>query len=144
MLLLPADEIEEFILQPERRNAELIPDERLRIAGQHIEHCGRVLSHKLRAGQESDIRVQLCRRIIIVSRSEVHIAPDAVFLPPHDESNLAVRFQPDKTVDDMAARLLQHFRPDDIIFLIEARLELDEHSHLLTVFRRLCQCRDNR
>ena len=73
----------------------------------------------------------------------MHIAPDAVFLPPHDKGDLAVRFQSDKTVDDMAARLLQHFRPDDIIFLIEARLELDEHSHLLTVFRRLCQRRDD-
>ena len=44
----------------------------------------------------------------------------------------------------MAAGLLQHLRPDDIVFLVETRLQLHQDGDLLAVLRRLGEGRDDR
>ena len=42
-----------------------------------------------------------------------------------------MRLQVDEAVDDVDAGLLQPVRPDDVVALVEARLQLDEHGDLL-------------
>jgi hypothetical protein len=45
-----------------------------------------------------------------------------------------VRLQPDESVDDVGARLLEHAGPLDVGLLVEARLQLDERDDLLSGF----------
>ena len=96
------------------------------------------------AGQDTAVCIQLCRRIIIISGTQMHITTDSVFLTPHDQRNLAVCLEAMQSIDHMAACLFEHLRPVDIIFLVKARLQLDEHRNLLAVLRRLRECCDNR
>ena len=44
----------------------------------------------------------------------------------------------------MAAGLLEHLCPDNIILLVKARLQFNQYRDLLAVIRRLRECLDNR
>jgi hypothetical protein len=48
-----------------------------------------------------------------------------------------VGLEPNGSVDDVHAGLLELARPDDVVLLVEARLDLDEDQHLLAGFCRL-------
>ena len=74
----------------------------------------------------------------------MHIPANAVGLAPHDQRKLRVRLQRRRTIRDMHAETLQAARPADVVRLVEARLELDEHRDLLTTLRRFDQCIDDR
>ena len=74
----------------------------------------------------------------------MHITADAILLPANHKRDLAVGFQAYQTIDDMAACFLQHLRPDDIVLLIEAGLQLYKDGNLLAVFCRLRQSRYDR
>ena len=72
------------------------------------------------------------------------IPADAVFLSSDHKRDLTVSLQTDQPVNDMAACLLQLFRPLDIVFLVEAGLQLDKRGYLLPVLRCLRQSRNDR
>ena len=63
---------------------------------------------------------------------------------PHDEAQLAVGLQVDEAVDDVDAGRLQAGRPLDVVALVEPRLQLDEHRHLLAGLGGLDQQVDQR
>ena len=44
----------------------------------------------------------------------------------------------------MTSRLLQLFRPDNIVLLVKPGLQLDQHGYLLAVLRGLRERSDNR
>ena len=67
------------------------------------------------------------------------ISADAVFLLAHNERDLAVCFQPDQSVNDMAACFLELLRPDNIVFLVKTGFQLNENRHLLAILGGLCQ-----
>ena len=72
------------------------------------------------------------------------VTADAVLLAADDKRNLGMRLQSDQTVNNMAARLLQHSCPDNVVLFIKPCLQLDQNRHLLAVVGRLCQCRNDR
>ena len=72
------------------------------------------------------------------------VAADAVGLLAHDQAQLAVRLQVDQAVDDVDAGRFEPGRPGDVVALVEARLELDQHRDLLAGFRRLLEQVDER
>ena len=74
----------------------------------------------------------------------MQVAADAVLLAAHDERDLAVRLEAGEAVDDVAAGLFQLARPVDVVLLVKARLELDEHRDLLAVFGGADQRGDDR
>ncbi len=53
-------------------------------------------------------------------------------------------FRFDQPVDDVDARRLEAVRPDDVVALVEARLELDEHRDLLSLLGGLDEQVDQR
>ena len=63
----------------------------------------------------------------------MHVAPYSVFLPPYHKRDLTVGLQAYQSIDHMAARLLQHSGPDDVVLLVKAGLQLHQHRHLLAV-----------
>ncbi len=71
-------------------------------------------------------------------------ARDAVVVPPDDHRDLAMGLQTDQTVDDMHSRLLELLRPDDVVLLVEARLQLHKRRDLLAVLGGGDQCSHDR
>ena len=72
------------------------------------------------------------------------ITPDSVLLTSHHHRDLAVRLQADKAVNDMAAGLLEHLRPLDIVLLVKTGLQLDKRRDLLSVLGGIRKRRDDR
>ena len=73
----------------------------------------------------------------------MHISADAVLLPAHHQSDLAVGLKPQKAIDHMTSGLLKHFCPDNIVLLVKTGLQLHQYGDLLAVLRCLGQSRDN-
>ena len=96
------------------------------------------------AGEETEVRVDLRGRAVVVAGADVRVAPDAVGLAAHDQAQLAVRLQVLDAVDDVDAGFLQPRRPLDVVALVEARLQLDQHRDLLAGVGRLDQHVDER
>ena len=65
------------------------------------------------------------------------VPPNLVVFLPDDEADLAVRLQLFHAVDDVHAGVFQALRPLDVAALVESRLQLDEHRHLLAALGRL-------
>ena len=66
-----------------------------------------------------------------------HLAAD-------DERRLGVRLERRRAERHVHAGVLELSRPRDVVRLVEARLELDDHRHLLAALRRLDERRDDR
>ena len=69
----------------------------------------------------------------------MHITADTVIFAPDHHQCLAVDFEPRDAVNDVCSRLCKFTGPDDIVFFIETRLELDQNRNLFAVPRRLDQ-----
>jgi len=61
----------------------------------------------------------------------VAVPTHAVGLVAHDKGRLRVHLEAHQAIDDVHAGRLQRLGPLDVGPLIEARLQLDEHRHLL-------------
>ena len=61
------------------------------------------------------------------------VPPQPVLLPAHHQQNLAMGFQPRQPVNHMAPRFLQLKGPVNVVLLVEPRLKLHQHRHLLAV-----------
>ena len=122
------------------RVARMLPGE----PGQRVEELRGVLAELGPAGQEAEVGVDARRRRVVVAGPEVDVPPDLVLLPPDDEGDLRVRLQPHDAVDDVDARLLERLGPDDVVLLVEARLQLHEDGDLLAVLGRADERRDDR
>ena len=133
----------EAVAHPQGRDDQAVPVQRLGIAGQHVEDRGGVLAVLLAAGQHAEIRVELCRAVIVVSGAEVHITADAVLLGAHHQGDLRVGLQAQEAVDHVAASLLKHLGPGNVVFLVKAGLQLHQHRDLLAVIGRFGQGLDD-
>ena len=58
------------------------------------------------------------------------VAADALFLAAHHQRDLTVCFQPQQTVDNVAAGFFQHLRPENIVFLVKTGFQLNQNRHL--------------
>src|SRR5439155_20093981 len=85
----------------------------------------------LSAGEEPEVLVDPARPRVVVPGRQVTVPTDAVRLLADDETGLAVGLVADEPVDDMRPDLLEGPGPVDIRLLVEPRLQLDEHRHLL-------------
>ena len=119
VFLLHRNQMEEPVLHPERCNNQFVPAIRLRIARKHVKYCCCVLTDLCIACQQATVRIQLCRRIVIVSRAKMYISANACLLAPNHQCDLTVCFQSQKTINYMASRLFQHLRPDNIVFFVK-------------------------
>ena len=108
-----------------------------RIPRERVEQVADVRADRLVAGEEPDVRVDARGAGVVVARPDVHIAPDAVMLLADHERRLGVRLEAGETIDHVHAERLERARPRDVVDLVEPRLQLHQHRHLLPALRRL-------
>ena len=131
-------------LQPARGHHQLAPLRQLAVAGQVVEQGRGVLAEIGVAGEEAQVGVDAGRLRIVVAGGQVDVAADAVVLAADHQGHLAVRLQADEAEDDVDARLFQLAGPDDVAFLVQPGLQLDDGRHLLAVVGRPLQGTDDR
>ena len=130
---LAADLLDHERLQPARRHHQLAPLRQFAVAGQVVEQRRDVLAEVGVAGEEAEVGVDAGRLRVVIAGGQVDVTANAVVLAAHHQGDLAVRLQADEAEDDVHAGLLQLARPDDVAFLVEAGLQLDDGGHLLAV-----------
>ena len=116
---------------------------RTAVAGEVVEQLREIGTEIGIARQHTEVFVRGRGLRVVVARTEVAVAPDAVGLLAHDEQDLGVRLQADEPVDHVRTRLLEHAGPFDVGLLVEARFQLDERHDLLARFGRLHERRDD-
>ena len=85
-------------------------------------------------GKEPDIRVQPCRLGVVIAGADVHVPSDAVNIAPHHQHRLGVRLEPRQSIRHVDAVVFHRARESDVVLLVEPRLQLDDHRHLLAGF----------
>ena len=110
-----------------------------RVAGQRVEQIGHVPADGLVARKERKVRVEAAGDRVVVAGPQVDVALQPVRLPADDHAHLGVRLQPQHAVHHVDALVFKRSRPGDVVLLVEARLDLDQHGHLLAVLPRLDQ-----
>ena len=145
LLGLALDQREHSLVQAERRDGELAcscvgfekPVSKLKSSEASSPKSGP-------RREEAEVGVDARRRRVVVAGAEVHVAAHGVALAAHDERDLGVRLEADEAVDHVHAGPLERARPLDVVLLVEARLELDEHGDLLAVLGRARERGDDR
>ena len=136
VLGLAFDQVDES--RPQRRRS----DEQLFIAnvlcetGQAVEEMRRIGSEFGAARKERQVRVDARGLLVVVSRSEMNVAPDAVRFVAHHEDDFRVHLESRKPVDDVRPDVFQVACPVNVVLFIKARLKLDQRRDLLSVFGR--------
>ena len=144
IFFLPVNQVHKSVLQPQRRQCQLVPHQGLGIPGQHVKHrCG-ILSDGLGTCHKSNVRIQLGGGIIIISRPQMYVTSNAVFLPAHNQCDFTVGLQSQQPIYDMTTRFFQLFGPYNIVFLVKSGFQFHKYRHLFAIVRRLLQRRYNR
>ena len=73
--------------------------------GHVLEKYRRVFPDLLVSGQQREIRVHLCRLLVVIPCSDLGDIADRVFAPVGDQADLGVDLVSFKSVDDTASRL---------------------------------------
>ena len=100
------------------------------VAGEVVEQLGDVGADVVVAREDAEVLVDPRRVGVVVAGADVAVAAQLVAVVAHDEHALRVRLQPDHAVHDVDAGALELFRPVDVVGLVEAGLQLDEHGDL--------------
>ncbi len=108
----------------------------LRVAGQQVEQCRSVSRDILVGREQAEICVLQRSRRVVIAGPQVDVAANDIPLLPHDERELAVRLEVEKSEHDVHAGALQLPRPAHVVGLVKARLQLHECRHVLAVLGR--------
>src|SRR5215203_5137806 len=99
-----------------------LPPTSLRIAGEKVEQLARVHAKVRTSSEEAQIGIYPGGRCIVVAGGQMHVAPDAVVLPPDHKRCLAVGLETYDAIDHVDTGMLEGARPDDIVLFVIARL----------------------
>ena len=131
---LAVDKLLEGLAHVVGRHEQVLVLELLVAVGEELEDVAHILDDALVGGQQTEITVDARRILVEVARSDVGIAPHAGALAPLDQDDFAVYLQVLDGIDDLDPLALQQVGVLDVLLLVEARLQLDEHRDLLAVF----------
>ena len=135
VLGLAVDPRDQLAVQRNRRDPQILVIGNLREARKRVEELRVVVAELGPAGKEAQVGVEPRRLFVVVAGSEVHVAPQAVFVFAHDQQRLGVHFLVGEAVDDVRAGALQPLGPFDVVLFVESRLELDDDRDLFLVLR---------
>jgi hypothetical protein len=136
---LGLDQLQEPPAHVDRSDQDLAVALVPRAAGQEVEQVHEVGTDVLAAGEEPQIRVEPGGVRVIVAGADVAVGADPLGFLADDQDGLRVRLEADDAVGDVRADLFQRAGPLDVLGLVEACLQLDEHRDLLAVLDRAHQ-----
>src|SRR5262249_39036861 len=134
------DALEQARPQPGRGDQEPAVGALPAVPGEVVEQVGGILADGALGGEQAEVLIEPGGGRVVVARADVAVAAQrAVGLLADHQDHLAVGLQADDPVHHVAAGFLQLAGPDDVGALVEARLELHDHHHLLAGLGRVDQ-----
>ena len=127
---LPLDQLEQARTQVAGSDDQRVVDVVAAVPGEVVEQLGDVGADVVVARQDPEVLVDPRRVGVVVAGADVAVAAQLVAVVAHHEHALRVGLQSDHPVDDVDAGALELFRPVDVVGLVEAGLQLDEHGDL--------------
>ena len=134
---LATDEVSQLVAQVHRRDHQSAVFAGPAVAGEVVEQLRQVGAEIGIAGKHAEVFVRRSGLRVVVAGAEVAVAADSVRLLANDQQDLGMGLEPDESVHDVCARLLEHPGPLDVRLLVEAGLQLDECDDLLSRLGRL-------
>ena len=104
------------------------------VAGQVVEDVGDVIDDVRIRGEETEVRVHLRGVGVVVPGARMNVALNPARLLTDDETELGVRLQIGEAVHHVDAMRLQPLGPQDVVPLVESRLQFNEDGDLLARF----------
>ena len=144
VLGLPVDQLFQLLPQPRRRHHQAAVLGLVRVAGQEIEHVRGVADDVGIRRDQADVRVHPRRHRVVVAGAGVHVLLDAVRALADHQAQLRVGLEVGEPVDHVDAVRFQLTGPDDVVALVEPRLQLHQDRHLLAGLGRLDEQRNQR
>ena len=138
------DQVEELAAEVARRNEQRRVVVCAAIASEVVEQLRYIGANIGVTCDHADVFVETCSLAVVVSRTDVDVAPKLITVIPHDEPHLAVRLQTDHAVHHMDTGTFELFGPLHVCRLIEACLDLNEHDDLLAAISGLHEAPDDR
>src|SRR5262245_5524564 len=115
----------------------------LRVRSQKVEHVVGSAGNLLVRREHAQVGVELCRRWIVISRSEVRVSTDASVLLAPDQCDLAMRPQSHQTMEYLYPCIFQVPSPTDVRRLVKPGLHF-HHDDDFLLSCSLYQSLDNR
>ena len=132
----PLDQRDYGLLQRDRRNQE-IPVAAVELADHHVAEEVHRISDDARAGGEiGKVGIQPGCILIEVSGRDQGDMAEILSLHAGNQADLGMDLVILESVHDRASRIHQFLGIVDVVLLVKARLELDQHVHFLAVLRR--------
>ena len=107
--------------------------------GQRLEYSGRVQADLHIRRHQGQIRIKPRCLLIIVSGADLGNVFDPVPAFLRDQAQLGMNLKAFQAVNDLAARLLKHPGPADVVLLVKPRPQLHKDDDFLAVLSRLAQ-----
>ncbi len=130
--------------QTNRSHQQLAVRVLTRITREHVKQLSHVSSNVWATGKQAQILVDARGSCIIIARSKMHIAAQALLFLAHDHSCLRVRLQTHQPINNMYPRSLQRPCPLNIVLFIKTCFKLHQDRHLLAILYRFQQHIDDR
>ena len=128
---LARDPVEQAQAQALGRHEQLLVVARAAAAREALEQLRDVARDVLAAREQADVLVERGRDGVVVARGHVAVALQPAAFLAHDVRELGVGLEAEHAVHHVRARALECARALEIVRLVEARLQLDEHDDLL-------------
>ncbi len=128
----------------QRRDRQHLGRGRFDIAGDEIEQPAGVAAGFGIGGEEAEVGIDPRGDRVIVAGAEVAVCAVGLALAAHDHRNLGVGLPVDEAVDHLHAGALELGSPEQVLLLVEPRLELDHGGDRLARLGRGDQRRDHR
>src|SRR6185369_2302270 len=119
------DKSSQTLTQVHWRNQQAAVFGLVRESGQVVEELACVRAEVRVSGQQSDIGVNSGRYRIVVSSTNVKVAPQRPGFAPNHQRKLAMSLQSDHPVDNVNAHALQASGPLDVALFVKPSLQLD-------------------
>lgn len=112
-------------------------DRRNRLAlGERLKDRRRLQTDRGIGGHQGQVGVEPGGFFVVVARAHLREIRRSPVFAAGDKTELAVHLIAVPPVNDLTPGLLQTARPFDVVFLVKARLQLDQHEHAFAVFGR--------
>ena len=136
---LHVDQIQETLAHVHRRHQQFLIFDLPAVAGQIVEEIHEVRAHVAAAAEDAQIGVERGGLGVVVAGADVIVRHQSLFFLANHQRRLGVGLEADQAVGHVTARVLQLARPFDVLRLVKARLDLDEHRHLFAPLGRVDQ-----
>ena len=111
------------------RHVELVEFPFFAKSREEVEKTGKIVGDLVGAGHVAYVGIYLCRRGVVVTRTDMGVLFEFAPRSAGDQSRLGMYLKPFDTVDNVRSRFFKRLCPDKVVLFVKARF--DEENNLI-------------